>query len=87
MIVLDVSLKLNEVDLSYKAFLLAYSGKIVKKLIKKYRWTITRALNYVKSKFQFDQEIYDIMREIVHEEEIQIILNRNPKDCGVLKCR
>ena len=78
-IVLDCSLKMDEVDLSYKGFLIAYSGLIVKKLRKKYGWTITRALNYLKSKFIFDQEIYDIMQEIVTESRVDIILNRNPR--------
>lgn len=46
--------------------------------MKKKGWTVTRALNYVKSKFLFDQEIYDTMQEIVHSEDVMIVLNRNP---------
>lgn len=77
-IVLDPTLKLTEVDLGYRAFLVAYSGKIANRLMKKKGWTVTRALNYVKSKFLFDQEIYDTMQEIVHNEDVMIVLNRNP---------
>ena len=80
-IILDPTLKLDEVDISYKGFLIAYSSHIVKKLRQKHGWTITRSLNYLRSIFRFDQEIFDIMMESVTENRMEIILNRNPTIC------
>lgn len=74
---------MDQVSLGYKAFLLGYAGKIANKLMKRKGWTVTRAINYLKSKFLFDQEIYDIMQEIVHTEDIMIVLNRNPGMAGL----
>jgi len=80
-IVLDPTLKIDEVDMSYKSFLVAFSGQLIKKLRKKYGWTITRAHNHLKSKFQYDEEIYNMMNECIQEQQLQIILNRNPTIC------
>ena len=78
-IVLDPTLKIDEVDMSYKSFIVAYSGQIIKKLIKKHGgWTITKAHNYLKSKFQYDEEIHELMKEIIREFKPMLILNRNP---------
>ena len=84
-IVLDPTLKIDEVDMSYKSFIVQFSGLIIKKIIKDKGWTITKAHNFLKSKFMFDQYVYDIMQEIVTEREVKFILNRNPKMCGVVK--
>ena len=77
-IVLDPTLKINEVDMSYKAFIVQYSGQLVKKLIKEKGWTITKSHNYLKSKFMFDEYIYRLMEEVIRDFEPYIILNRNP---------
>jgi DNA-directed RNA polymerase beta' subunit len=77
-IVLDPTLKMNEVDMSYKSFIVKFSGKIIKKIIKDKGWTITKAHNYLKSKFQYDEYIAGLMEEIIRESDIRIILNRNP---------
>ena len=77
-IVLDPTLKIDEVDMSYKSFIVQFSGLIIKKIIKDKGWTITKAHNFLKSKFMFDQYVYDIMQEIVTEREVKFILNRNP---------
>lgn len=77
-IVLDPTLKIDEVDMSYKSFIIEFSPLIIKKIIKDKGWTITRAHNFLKSKFTYDEYIYRIMQEIVTEDDIHIILNRNP---------
>lgn len=77
-IVLDPSLHIDEVDISYKAFIVQYRGHIIKRIIKDKGWTITKASNYLSSKFMYDDYIYKIMCDIVREEHPQIILNRNP---------
>ena len=82
-IVLDPTLKIDEVDMSYKSFIVLYSGQIVKKLMKKYGWTITRAHNYLKSKFMYNEEIYTMMEEIIRDFKPSLILNRNPEYVGL----
>ena len=77
-IVLDPTLKIDEVDISYKAFIEQYKGRIIRRIIKDKGWTITKAYNYLASKFMFDEYVYSIMCDIVREEEPRIIINRNP---------
>lgn len=75
---LDPTLKMDEVDVSYKAFIEQYKGHIIHRIIKDKGWTITKATNYLASKFNFDQYVYDIMMQIVKEDRPKIIINRNP---------
>jgi DNA-directed RNA polymerase beta' subunit len=77
-IVLDPSLKINEIDVGYKYFLVAFSGNLIKRIVKEKGWTITKAYNFIKSKFQKDDYILSIMNEIIKEESAYLILNRNP---------
>lgn len=77
-IVLDPTLKIDEVDMSYKAFIEQFKGHIIRRIIKDKGWTITKATNYIASKFMYDEYIYKIMCDIVREEEPKLILNRNP---------
>lgn len=76
-IVLDPTLKIDEVDMSYKAFIEQYKGQILRKIIEDKGWTITKATNYLASKFNFDPYVYNIMMQIVRE-GVHLILNRNP---------
>jgi DNA-directed RNA polymerase beta' subunit len=82
-IVLDTTLKIDEVSVPYKTFLVVFGGLIIKKLVKKYGWTITKSTNYLKSKFQFDENVYEIMNEILNEEPVHLVLNRNPELVGL----
>ena len=84
-IVLDPTLKIDEVDVSYKQFIVQYRGLIIKEIVKDKGWTITKASNYLDSKFMGDKYVYDIMNKILREHDIRIILNRNPEYCGVVK--
>lgn len=77
-IVLDPTLKINEVDMPYKAFIEQYKGHILRHIIKDKGWTVTKATNYLASKFNFDPYVYKIMEEIIEEEHPRLILNRNP---------
>ena len=77
-IVLNPELHMDEVDMSYKQFLGQFKGHIVRRLIMEKGWTVTKASNYLASKFNFDEEIYQIMQRIVKEEHPRIIINRNP---------
>ena len=84
-IVLDPSLKINEVDVPYKAFIEQFKEHILHYIIKDKGWTITKALNYLTSKFNYDPYVYSVMQHIVTENECRMIINRNPKHCGVVK--
>lgn len=77
-IVLDASLKINEVDMAYKTFIKEFSGLIIRKIIKDKGWTITRAHNFLNSKFMYDEYVYSIIKQILAEQDVHIILNRNP---------
>lgn len=78
-IVLDPTLKIDEVDMAYKAFIVQFKGHIVRRIIKDKGWTITKATNYIASKFTYDPYVYSIMCDIIREEHPKIIVNRNPK--------
>lgn len=77
-IVLDPSLKIDEVDIPYKTFVVMFSGKIMRRIKQEKGWSTVRAYNFVKTRFKFDPYIYRIMEDIIREEEPKIILNRNP---------
>lgn len=77
-IVLDPTLKIDEVDMSYKAFIEQFKGHILAYIIKDKGWTITKATNFLESKFNFDPYVYGVMCRIVENDNIKIILNRNP---------
>lgn len=77
-IILDPTLKLDEVDVPYKTFAKAYSGLIVKRLVRERGWSSTKAFNYIEQNFKFNEDVYHIIEQIVAEEEIPIVINRNP---------
>lgn len=74
-IVLDPTLKIDEVDIPYKAFIEQFKGSIIRRIVEDKGWTITRATNYVASKFMYDDYIYEIMNDIIREEQPCMILN------------
>lgn len=74
-IVLDPTLKIDEVDIPYKTFIVQYKGAIIKRIAKDKGWTITKTTNFVASKFNYDDYVYKIMCDIVEEESPKIILN------------
>lgn len=82
-IVLDPTLKIDEVDLSYKGFIVLFKGQLIRRICKDKGWTVTKASNYLASKFNYDDYVYQMMMRVIEEDEIQMIINRNPGDCGV----
>ena len=81
-IVLDPTLKIDEIDVPYKAFIEQFKGRIVRRIIMDKGWSITKAYNFLSSKFNYDDYIYKIMCDIVREEHPKQILNRNPRLVG-----
>lgn len=77
-IILDTTLGIDQVDMCYKSFIKLFSGPLIKRIVRDKGWTITRATNFIQSKFEFDEYIHRIMMEYIKEEEPRIILNRNP---------
>lgn len=82
-IVLDPTLKIDEVDISYKAFIEQYKGLIIKYIRRDKGWSITRTTNYLASKFMYDPYVYSIMCRIINEQGCKIIINRNPEIAGL----
>lgn len=78
-IVLDPTLHIDEVDMSYKSFIEQYRGQILKRIIEDKNWTVTKASNYLSSKFNYDPYVYSVMCRVILEDEPKIILNRNPE--------
>ena len=62
----------------YKAFIEQFKGHIIRHIIMEQGWTVTKAANYLASKFMFDPYVYKIMCDIVENEHPKMILNRNP---------
>lgn len=77
-IILDVSLKLDEIDIPYKMFLMEYRGQIIKRIKKDKGWTTTKASNYLASKFMYHPYVYSVMERVVEEIQPHVIINRNP---------
>ena len=81
-IVLDPTLKLDEVDISYRTFHVLFSGLIVKEIMRDRGWTITKSYNFLKSKFVYDEYVYSIMQRVLTKYAPPIIVNRNPGSWG-----
>lgn len=77
-IVLDTSLKIDEVDVPYQTFIVMYSGHLIREIKADRGWSMTKAYNYLKSKFKFDPYIYTLIRRIIDRDGAYILLNRNP---------
>ena len=74
-IVLDPTLHIDEVDMSYKSFIEQYKGQILKRIIEDKNWTVTKASNYLSSKFNYDPYVYSVMCRVILEDEPKIILD------------
>ena len=88
-IILDPTLHMDEVDISYKQFLIQYKGHIIRHLIKEKGWTVTKATNYLGAQFNFNKDVYRIMMDIVKQNIrksslTEILFNRgiNRANCG-----
>lgn len=77
-IVLDPTLRIDEVDVPYKMFVEDYKNLIIRRIRRERGWTITRASNFLASKFEYDPYVYRVMCDIIREEQPQCIISRNP---------
>lgn len=77
-IVPDPSLRDNEIDVSYHAFLELYRYKIIYYLMKIQDITLGKAYNIWKAATKFDPVVYNTMKFIVDYAKTKVVLNRNP---------
>ena len=82
-IVLDPTLKIDEVDISYKAFIVLFKGQLIKRICKDKGWTVIKASNYLATKFNYDPYVYSMMMRVIEEDTPEMILNRNPELAGL----
>lgn len=72
--------KIDEVDFPYLGFLEMYKPEIVYTLTKLYQLTVNEALTlWKRATLKFDKRIYKIMEYLVENNNLYILLNRNPK--------
>lgn len=83
-IVLDPTLKIDELDMPYKMFIEQYKQLIIRRIMREKGWMITKTTNYLASKFEYDPYVYRVMCDIIREETPACILSRNPEKLGVL---
>lgn len=77
-IILDPELKLDEIAIPYSTFVTLYGGMILNRIIKDKGWTISKAHNYMKTRFGYDPYIYSIIEQILAEKPRYQIIQRNP---------
>ena len=71
--------KINEVDFPYLGFLEMYRPEIIFTLCKLYDVTINDAyVLWKKAQLTFDKRVYNIMNYLVENNDLYILLNRNP---------
>lgn len=74
-----VGRKVDEIVLPYQTFLELYKYEIINILKKIKKCSYREALNMQENaKLKFNQEIYDIMKKMIKDEELGVLLNRNP---------
>lgn len=76
-IVLDPTLKMDQVDVAYKSFLVQYNNNIVREIMLDKGWSLIKSYNFLKSKFEYDDYVYSIMCRLV-DRGVKFIIQRNP---------
>lgn len=77
-IVPDPTLKDNELDLSYHTFREVFKPKIIHYLQIYEDCTLSEAIDRWEKSFIFDESVYHIMEMIIKNEDIGVLINRNP---------
>lgn len=77
-IVPDPTLRDDQIDLSYHTFLAVFKYKIIYYLMKIDDINLSKAYNIWRGATIFDRKVYDIMQFIVENEDIRVLINRNP---------
>lgn len=77
-IICDPSLRDNEIDLSYHTFRDLFKTKIISYLTQYEDLSMSEAEDRWEKSFSFDAKIYEIMQLIIKNEDISVLINRNP---------
>lgn len=77
-IIPDVSLRDNEVDVSYNTFRILFKNKIIHYLMKLNDIPLGKAYTIWAKSFMFDNMVYEVMNYIIQKEQPRLLINRNP---------
>lgn len=77
-IILDPTLKVNEIDLGYSCFYVMFKLKIIHYLQKMYDISLAAANSMWEAGYDFDPRIYKVMNLIIEREHPKVVINRNP---------
>lgn len=77
-IVLDPTLRDSEVDVSYYALLVLLKYQIIYYLIKLYDINLSKAKDIWNNAIYYDEMVYDVMKHIITNDNIYLLINRNP---------
>lgn len=71
--------KINEIDFPYLGFLEMYRPEIIYTMTELYGITINQAYTlWQKAELTFDKRVYNIMNYLVENNDLYVLLNRNP---------
>lgn len=80
--------KINEIVVPYKTFLELFKFEIINvlKKLKKISFKEAETIHF-RSTLQFDEEVYDIMKKMIQDNDVEVLLNRNPTiNIGSILC-
>ena len=77
-IVLDPTLRDSEVDVSYYALLVLLKYQIIYYLVKLYDINVSKAKDIWNNAIYYDEMVYDVMKHIITNDNIYLLINRNP---------
>ena len=77
-IVLDPTLRDSEVDVSYYALLVLLKYQIIYYLVKLYDINVSKAKDIWNNAIYYDEIVYDVMKHIITNDNIYLLINRNP---------
>lgn len=80
--------KIDEIVVPYKTFLELFKFEIINILKKLKNITFREAeIIHFNAGLQFNEEVYEIMKKIIKEDDIEVLLNRNPTiNIGSILC-
>lgn len=80
--------KINEIVVPYRTFLELFKFELINVIRKIKNVTYKEAeIIHFNARLQFNEEVYDIMKKIIKEDDVEVLLNRNPTiNIGSILC-
>ncbi|MDD3172048.1 MAG: hypothetical protein PHF63_00010 [Herbinix sp.] len=79
-IVSDEFLRVNEITLSYQAFLELYRYELIANLVKIHDISISEAINEISwGKINYSKKLHSLMKHLIDKYEYRVLINRNPR--------